>query len=72
METEWGADDLAAVPAEVAQTGLRWQALRASHVQPGGGIKFDEKFFVQWPKGQLPHQVRLQGGDASSDSFCFS
>ena len=39
--------------------------------KPEGGIAFDEKFFVAWPKGQLPHQVRLQGGDCSSDSYCY-
>ncbi|HVY58685.1 MAG TPA: selenium-binding family protein [Xanthobacteraceae bacterium] len=39
--------------------------------QPGGGIAFDPKFFIAWPKGQLPHQVRLQGGDCSSDSYYF-
>jgi selenium-binding protein 1 len=38
---------------------------------PDGGIAIDPKFFVDWPKGQLPHQVRLQGGDCSSDSYCY-
>jgi selenium-binding protein 1 len=38
---------------------------------PGGGIAFDEKFFIEWPKGHLPHQVRLEGGDCSSDSYCY-
>jgi selenium-binding protein 1 len=38
---------------------------------PNGGLSFDPKFFIEWPKGQLPHQVRLQGGDCSSDSFCY-
>jgi selenium-binding protein 1 len=40
-------------------------------VNPAGGMAFDPKFFIQWPKGQLPHQVRLQGGDCSSDSYCY-
>ncbi|HEX6064516.1 MAG TPA: selenium-binding protein SBP56-related protein, partial [Longimicrobiales bacterium] len=39
---------------------------------PTGGIAFDEKFFVEFENGLLPHQVRLQGGDASSDSFCYA
>ena len=39
--------------------------------KPEGGIAFDPKFFVAWPKGHLPHQVRLQGGDCSSDSYCY-
>ncbi len=30
-----------------------------------GGIKFDENFFVDWPKGHRPHQVRLEGGNCT-------
>ena len=37
-----------------------------------GGIAFDEDFFLEFEDGLRPHQVRLQGGDASSDSFCYS
>jgi selenium-binding protein 1 len=36
-----------------------------------GGMKFDPRFFAQ-SDGLRPHQVRLQGGDASSDSYCYS
>jgi hypothetical protein len=36
-----------------------------------GGIGFDPKFFLQWPKSHRPHQVRLEGGDCSSDSYCY-
>jgi selenium-binding protein 1 len=36
-----------------------------------GGLTFDPRFFLQ--TGDMrTHQVRLQGGDASSDSYCFS
>ncbi len=38
---------------------------------PSGGIAFDPKFMVKWPKSHRPHQVRLEGGDCSSDSFCY-
>jgi selenium-binding protein 1 len=38
---------------------------------PEGGIALDREFFIDWPAGHLPHQVRLQGGDASSDSYCY-
>jgi len=38
---------------------------------PGGGIKIDPRFFVEFP-GHRSHQVRLQGGDSSTDSFCFA
>jgi len=39
---------------------------------PSGGIAFDEGFYVTDFRGLRVHQVRLQGGDASSDSYCFS
>ncbi len=34
------------------------------------GLAVDPDFFVEHD-GERPHQVRLQGGDASSDSYCF-
>ena len=40
-------------------------------VNPEGGIGFDDRFLVEFENGLRPHQVRLQGGDASSDSFCY-
>jgi len=42
-------------------------------VNPDGGITFDERFFPEGDafRGRRVHQVRLQGGDASSDSYCF-
>ena len=40
------------------------------NANPEGGLSVDEDFFVDF--GPLrPHQVRLDGGDSSSDSFCF-
>ncbi|HEX4248920.1 MAG TPA: selenium-binding protein SBP56-related protein [Pseudonocardia sp.] len=42
-------------------------------VDPAGGISVDERFFPEgevW-RGLRTHQVRLQGGDASSDSYCY-
>jgi len=36
-----------------------------------GSLELDPGFFVDFPEGERPHQVRLQGGDASSDSYCF-
>jgi selenium-binding protein 1 len=38
---------------------------------PKDGIKLDEKFFVEFDELRA-HQVRLEGGDASSDSYCYS
>ncbi len=37
----------------------------------GGGISLDPAGFVQFD-GMRPHQVHLEGGDASSDSYCFA
>ncbi len=38
---------------------------------PDGGIEVDPGFLVTDLDGLRPHQVRLQGGDSSSDSYCF-
>jgi selenium-binding protein 1 len=40
--------------------------------RPEGGMALDSRFFLEMDRGVRCHQVRLQGGDASSDSFCFS
>ncbi len=37
---------------------------------PEGGMNLDPEFFLDFGD-QRPHQVRLQGGDASTDSYCF-
>ncbi len=39
-------------------------------IKPEGGITLDPKFFIESP--QRLHQVHLEGGDASSDSYCFA
>ena len=35
-----------------------------------GRLTVDPGVFVEY-SGERPHQVRLSGGDASSDSYCF-
>jgi selenium-binding protein 1 len=35
-----------------------------------GSLSVDPEFFIPFT-GERPHQVRLDGGDASSDSYCF-
>jgi len=35
-----------------------------------GGMDFDKDFFLEFDELR-PHQVRLEGGDASSDSYCY-
>jgi selenium-binding protein 1 len=39
-------------------------------VDPAGGIRVDPRFLVSFGS-RRPHQVRLEGGDASSDSYCY-
>ncbi len=39
-------------------------------VGENGGLAADPNFFRTF-EGERPHQVRLEGGDASSDSYCF-
>src|SRR5918995_1855482 len=41
---------------------------------PEGGLNIDERFFPHGDefRGLRVHQIRLQGGDASSDSYCYS
>ena len=38
---------------------------------PGGGMALDENFFLE-SGAMRSHQIRLDGGDASSDSYCYS
>jgi len=40
---------------------------------PAGGLTVDERFFPHDEefRGLRVHQIRLQGGDASSDSYCY-
>ena len=38
---------------------------------PQGGMQLDPKFFLEFD-GLRSHQVHLEGGDASSDSYCYS
>jgi selenium-binding protein 1 len=38
--------------------------------KPEGGMAVNPNFFVEFG-AERPHQIRLQGGDASSDSYCY-
>ncbi|HEX6144687.1 MAG TPA: selenium-binding protein SBP56-related protein, partial [Geminicoccaceae bacterium] len=59
-----------AIDPQFYHEGLDGWMVKAD-LDPNGGMKMDENFFIEWPDGFLPHQVRLQGGDASSDSYCY-
>ncbi len=47
-----------------------WVAKADVNVENGGGFALDPGFFVDFGE-ERPHQIRLQGGDSSSDSFCY-
>jgi methanethiol oxidase len=40
-------------------------------IHPGGGMRLDNNLLLEFD-GMRPHQVHLEGGDASSDSYCYS
>jgi methanethiol oxidase len=40
-------------------------------VGPEDGLTVDTNFFVEFDRGEGPHQIRLEGGDSSSDSYCY-
>jgi selenium-binding protein 1 len=51
--------------------GERGAAMVVAHVKEGGGLELDPDFYVEFPKGYRSHQIRLEGGDCSTDSFCY-
>ncbi len=57
--------------AQFYPDGIRGWMARVD-VRPQGGIGLDSGFLLEFEEGIRPHQTRLEGGDASSDSFCFA
>jgi selenium-binding protein 1 len=55
--------------AQFYPDGIRGWMVKVD-VNTEGAMQFDPNFFVDFGD-QRAHQVRLQGGDASSDSYCF-
>jgi selenium-binding protein 1 len=49
--------------------GMEGWLLKAN-LSPEGKLSWDRDFFLSF-EGYRPHQVRLQGGDSSTDSFCY-
>jgi methanethiol oxidase len=46
-------------------------ALAMCKVSAGGGMAIDTGFHVDFGPDYAAHQIRLQGGDCSTDSFCY-
>ena len=55
--------------AQFYPEGIQGWAVKLD-ADPNGGLKLDPDFFVDFGK-ERPHQIRLEGGDASSDSYCY-
>ena len=51
--------------------GERGAAMVCADVGPDGGLTLNKDFWVEFPKGYRSHQIRLEGGDCSTDSFCY-
>jgi methanethiol oxidase len=60
-----------AVDEQFYPDGIEGWMVKAD-VGPEGGMGFDRDFLLAFEGGIRTHQVRLQGGDCSSDSFCYS
>jgi selenium-binding protein 1 len=42
-----------------------------ANVGANGGLELARDYWVSFPDGYRPHQIRLEGGDCSTDSFCY-
>jgi selenium-binding protein 1 len=59
----------AAWDAEFYPEGIKGWVAKID-ANPAGGLEVDPNFFMKFA-GERPHQIRLEGGDSSSDSFCY-
>jgi len=55
--------------AQFYPEGVRGWVAKAD-ANPAGGLALDKDFFIKF-EGERPHQIHLEGGDASSDSYCY-
>ncbi len=51
--------------------GERGGAMAMADVGENGEFTLNKDFCVKFPEGYRSHQIRLEGGDCSTDSFCF-
>src|SRR5438045_4351539 len=42
-----------------------------ANASPSGGLELASDYWVSFPDGYRAHQIRLEGGDCSTDSFCY-
>jgi selenium-binding protein 1 len=60
-----------AVDAQVYPDGIKGWMVKIDVDPQTGQMRVDPRFFPEFD-GMRPHQTRLEGGDASSDSFCYA
>jgi selenium-binding protein 1 len=58
-----------AVDDQLYPDGIRSWMVKLN-ADPAGGLSLDKNFFVEFGDYRA-HQIRLDGGDCSSDSFCY-
>jgi selenium-binding protein 1 len=46
-------------------------AMVMANANPNGGLELANNYWVSFPDGYSAHQIRLEGGDCSTDSFCY-
>ena len=51
--------------------GERGAAMAMANVRKNGKLAIDKDFWIKFPKGYRSHQIRLEGGDCSTDSFYY-
>ena len=42
-----------------------------ANANTSGGLELAKDYWVSFPDGYRAHQIRLEGGDCSTDSFCY-
>jgi selenium-binding protein 1 len=42
-----------------------------ANVGEDGSFALDKDFYINFPENMRAHQIRLEGGDCSTDSFCY-
>jgi selenium-binding protein 1 len=42
-----------------------------ANANANGGLELAKDYWVSFPDGYRAHQIRLEGGDCSTDSFCY-
>jgi selenium-binding protein 1 len=59
------------IDAQVYPDGIKGWMMKVDVHPQTGEMRVDPHFFPEFD-GMRPHQARLQGGDASSDSYCYA